>query len=54
MSIDKFNLQKLTVRSLGEEMDLSSFECSQDDDLDLNGFIQNGVLQYQQNGMGIT
>jgi GNAT superfamily N-acetyltransferase len=54
MSTDKFDLQKLTVKSLNKEMDLSCFDCSQDDDLDLNGFIHNEALQYQQDGMGTT
>jgi len=43
-----------TVKKLSNRTDLSKFDCSNEDDLDLNGFIHNEALKYQQNGEGVT
>ncbi|MCL2172385.1 MAG: GNAT family N-acetyltransferase [Candidatus Bathyarchaeota archaeon] len=43
-----------TIKKLSENTDLSQFDCSENDELDLNGFIHNDALSYQREGMGVT
>jgi hypothetical protein len=49
-----FTAEDLTVDILGEEYDLSSFDCSQDDYSGVNEFIHKEALMYQEENMGKT
>jgi len=43
-----------TVKKLCDKTDLSSFDCSYDDELRLNDFLHKEAFEYQQEDMGVT
>jgi GNAT superfamily N-acetyltransferase len=54
MSSDKFVINDFSVKKLDEQTDLSTFDCSDNDDLGLDEFIHKEALDYQKEGMGVT
>ena len=54
MSCNKFVVKDFSVKKLDEKMNLSGFDCSNDDDLGLDEFIHNEALEYQNEGMGVS
>lgn len=46
--------RELEFKILEESDDLSSFDCSKDDNMGLNEFIHDQALQYQHENLGIT
>ena len=54
MSTKKFSNADFSIKKLDQETDLSTFNCSENDDLGLDEFIHNEALDYQNEGMGVT
>lgn len=54
MDSNKFVMNDFSVQKLDEQTDLSTFDCSDNDDLGLDEFIHNEALDYQKEGMGVT
>ena len=54
MSSLKFKQNDFTVKKLDDKVDLSSFNCCDNDDLGLDEFIHKEAFEYQQQGMGVT
>ncbi len=54
MSSCKFSQNDFTVKKLDDKVDLSSFDCSDNDELRLDDFIHKKAFEYQQQGMGVT
>ena len=53
-SNNKFNLNDFSVKKLDDKVDLSEFDCSDNDDLGLDEFIHKEALEYQNESMGVT
>jgi hypothetical protein len=51
---NKFNLNDFSVKKLDEKVDLSEFDCSDNDDLGLDEFVHKEAWEYQNEGMGVT
>ena len=49
----EIDFQRIDVKKLEEADDLSSFDCSQDDDMGLNEFIHEEALDFKRNRLGI-
>jgi len=51
---DSSNELDFVVKKLSKKTDLSTFDCSKNDELGLNEFVHKEALKYQQEGMGVT
>lgn len=51
---EKFTLDKFSVKKLDENVDLTCFDCSENDELGLNDFIHKEAADYQKESMGVT
>lgn len=48
------NSNELVVKILEEKDELTAFDCSVDDKLDLNSFIHSDAIRYQREKLGMT
>jgi len=54
MPIEDVKAEDLRYEILNEKHDLSSFDCSVEDEMGLNEFIHKEALQFQKENLGVT